>query len=296
MEWVETTGKSIEAALDSALDQLGVDETDAEYEVVSEPKVGLFGRLKNEARIRARVRPTAPPSKDSSGGNRRRRSGRGDRESKGAASRSGDVQSSSVGSDAEPVGESSPKNVARQRSRSKSRHGADAPKSQGAKEMVDQEVALEEQGEVASSFLSGLMSKVNVPVSLSVKVDNEDDTATVSLTGDNLGAFIGPKGATLQSLQELTRIVVQRKTGARNGRLLVDVGDYRVKRRDALERFSKQIAEELLANGGVRTLEPMNSADRKVVHDTINGIAGVSTSSEGEEPRRYVVIRSDSAS
>src|SRR5215218_9049 len=63
MEWVETTGKTIEEAKDAALDQLGVDEQDAEFEVVEEPKTGLFGRTRGEARVRARVRPTQPRPK-----------------------------------------------------------------------------------------------------------------------------------------------------------------------------------------------------------------------------------------
>jgi spoIIIJ-associated protein len=63
MEWVETTGRTLEEAKEVALDELGVDEQDAEFEIVEEPKSGLFGRLRTEARVRARVRPTTPPPK-----------------------------------------------------------------------------------------------------------------------------------------------------------------------------------------------------------------------------------------
>src|ERR1700738_197570 len=72
MEWVETTGRTVEEAKDAALDQLGVDEQDAEFEIVEEPRFGLFGRLRSEARVRARVRPTKPRPKDA----RRDRRGR----------------------------------------------------------------------------------------------------------------------------------------------------------------------------------------------------------------------------
>lgn len=161
--------------------------------------------------------------------------------------------------------------------------------------MTDEEVPLTRQGEVASQFLSGLMAESGATVDVDVSVNEEDEIVLVAISGDGLGQFIGPKGATLQSLQELTRTVVQRQTGARNGRVVVDVGQYREKRREALERFSRSVAEEVLASGGQRVLEPMNPADRKVVHDLIGSIDGVSTSSEGEEPRRYVVIRSESS-
>src|ERR1700736_5633542 len=73
MEWVETTGRTIEEAKDTALDQLGVDEDDAEFEIVEEPRLGLFGRLRAEARVRARVRPTTPRPKEDRRDRRRRR-------------------------------------------------------------------------------------------------------------------------------------------------------------------------------------------------------------------------------
>ena len=75
MEWVETTGRTVEEAKDSALDQLGVDEEDAEFEILEQPKLGLFGRLRAEARVRARVRPTTPRPKEDRGRRRRRPAG-----------------------------------------------------------------------------------------------------------------------------------------------------------------------------------------------------------------------------
>jgi hypothetical protein len=77
MDWIETTGKTIDEAKEAALDELGVDEQDAEFEVVAEPKTGLFGRMRVEARVRARVRPTAPRPKDDR--RDRKRKGRSER-------------------------------------------------------------------------------------------------------------------------------------------------------------------------------------------------------------------------
>jgi spoIIIJ-associated protein len=79
MEWVETTGRTVEDAKEAALDELGVDEADAEFEVVAEAQTGLFGRLRSEARVRARVRPTAPRSKDDRRDRRERRRRSGER-------------------------------------------------------------------------------------------------------------------------------------------------------------------------------------------------------------------------
>ncbi|HTT86387.1 MAG TPA: Jag N-terminal domain-containing protein, partial [Acidimicrobiales bacterium] len=93
MEWVETTGRTIEEAKDAALDQLGVDETDAEFVIVSEPKAGLFGRMRGEARVRARVRPTSPRPKRG----RARRSGEQREPRREGGARSGRSRSTTIG-------------------------------------------------------------------------------------------------------------------------------------------------------------------------------------------------------
>jgi spoIIIJ-associated protein len=151
------------------------------------------------------------------------------------------------------------------------------------------DVSLDEQGSVARDFLTGLVRHLNLEADIDVVHPNED-TVEVNLQGADLGLLIGPKGATLFALQDLTRTVVQRKTSASNGRLMVDVGGYRQKRKAALERFARQLAEEVKATRNRKVLEPMNAADRKVVHDAVGDIDGVATASEGEEPYRRVVI------
>ena len=111
------------------------------------------------------------------------------------------------------------------------------------------------------------------------------------IDGDDLGLLVGPKGATLNAIEELVRAVVQRETGGHGARIHVDVAGYRAKRREALAGFTRGLVDKVLETGEEQVLEPMHSPDRKVVHDTVAEIDGVDTSSEGEEPRRYVVIR-----
>jgi spoIIIJ-associated protein len=151
------------------------------------------------------------------------------------------------------------------------------------------DVPLDEQGAVAQAFLAGLAREMHLQADITVGRPDAD-TVEVNLDGSDLGLLIGSKGSTLLALQDLTRTVVQRKTGASNGRLLVDVSGYRHKRKEALERFAQQVAEQVKDAGTRKALEPMNAADRKVVHDAINEIDGVMTTSEGEEPNRRVVI------
>ena len=148
-------------------------------------------------------------------------------------------------------------------------------------------------GEVGEEFLGGLISAFGVQGSVTKTLLDDGDTLEFAVEGDDVGMLIGPRGATLSAIQELTRTVAQRRVGEGQPRIVVDVAGYRKDRREALERFTRDVAAQVVATGVVRVLEPMPPADRKVVHDTVNTIDGVSTSSEGEEPRRRVVIQPD---
>jgi spoIIIJ-associated protein len=150
-------------------------------------------------------------------------------------------------------------------------------------------MTLEEQAEVARGFLEGLLGQFGLEAEVATKVLDED-TVELAATGEALGVLVGPKGSTLAALQDLTRTVVQRNFPTRTDRILVDVAGYREKRSAALQKFSQQIATEVIGSGSERALEPMSPADRKVVHDAVNEIEGVATRSEGEDPSRYVVI------
>jgi len=151
------------------------------------------------------------------------------------------------------------------------------------------EVPLQEQGRIAEDFLSGLISEFGLTSRITV-TEREEDNLDLALAGSDLGLLIGQKGATLLAVQDLTRTVVQHKTGATNGRIHVDIGGYRQKRSEALANFARDVAAKVKQNGQRTVLEPMSAADRKVVHDAITEIDGVETISEGEEPRRRVVV------
>jgi spoIIIJ-associated protein len=133
---------------------------------------------------------------------------------------------------------------------------------------MEESLTLEQQGEAAQAFVAGLVQEFGLDAEVAF-VEVDEDTVQVAATGDDLGLLVGPRGATLSAVQDLTRTFVQRQSENRTDRILVDVGGYREK----------------------RALEPMSPADRKVVHDTVNEIEGVETRSDGTEPTRYVVIQ-----
>jgi spoIIIJ-associated protein len=155
--------------------------------------------------------------------------------------------------------------------------------------MEETEISIEEQAAAAEDFTRGLIEAFDVDATVTMSID--DDTVLVDVTGPDLGLLVGQKGVTLQSIEELVRTVVQRQTEGRGARINVDVAGYRAKRREALERFVQDLAEKVHASGKELALEPMSAADRKIVHDTIAPIDGLTTLSEGEDPRRHVVVR-----
>lgn len=151
------------------------------------------------------------------------------------------------------------------------------------------EISVEEQSEAAEDFTRGLVDAFGLDATVSSGVD--DEILLVEVTGENLGLLVGPRGATLHAIEELVRTVVQRRTGGHGMRIHVDVAGYRAKRREALAAFTRQLVDKVLESGREQVLDPMPPPDRKVVHDTVGEYDGVETASEGEEPRRRVVIR-----
>jgi spoIIIJ-associated protein len=154
------------------------------------------------------------------------------------------------------------------------------------------EIDLEGQRVAVEGFLKELMVAFGRPdAAVSVTV-GEDEALEASVEGSELGLLVGQKGVTLQAVQELVRSMVQRRfVGESHARVRVDVAGYRARRKEALERFAAGVAESVKASGVAKALDPMSSADRKVVHDAINEIDGVVTVSEGEDAARRVVIR-----
>lgn len=149
------------------------------------------------------------------------------------------------------------------------------------------ESSIEDQAKVAEEFLTGLIASFGLDGEVQTRID--DDVLYLDVAGEQTEALVGPKGSTMYSVLELTRTTVQRRTfGA--PRMRIDIAGYGARRREALTIYTGKLVEQLLESGGEVMLEPMNAADRKVVHDAAAEIGGVRTYSEGEEPRRAVVI------
>ena len=146
--------------------------------------------------------------------------------------------------------------------------------------------ALEQEGDVAADYLEALLDIADYDGDLDLDV--EGDRAMVAIEGEGLADLVGPEGAVLDALQDLTRLAVLRETGRRS-RLMLDIAGWRRARRAALTTLGTEAAETVKSSGEPVRLDPMTPFERKVVHDAV-AAAGLRSESEGEEPQRCVVV------
>jgi spoIIIJ-associated protein len=163
--------------------------------------------------------------------------------------------------------------------------GAEGDKSDSAEDRLVHE------GDIAADYLERLLDIIDFDGDIDLDVEN--GRALVAIVGDKgLDPLIGHQGATVDALQELTRLAVLQQTGTRS-RLMLDIGGFRAQRRAELAALARRTAESVLADGGPKRLSPMNAFERKVVHDEISSIDGVHSESEGEDPNRRVVVSTE---
>src|SRR6478672_1454730 len=165
--------------------------------------------------------------------------------------------------------------------------GAEAPPAgrNGGSSKHDMLVA---EGDAAGDYLERLLDILDFDGDIDLDVEGE--LAVVSIIGDgDVDKLVGEHGEVLDALQELTRLAAMAETGQRS-RLMLDIAGYRARRREELGELGRSTAEQVAASGEPVRLAPMNPFERKVVHDAVGTVAGVESSSEGEEPRRRVVI------
>ena len=289
-EWVEVRGPSVEKAVEAALAELGLSSPDeADVEVMQEPQRGFLGLGGQDALVRVKRKERS--TRDGSGRSRRTRGGSGSRPSGGkpveaaprreAAAKSAGRELQGRNSTGRTSSRPAPTAATRPAERPK-------PKERPVREDDDrEETPVADQSADIRRFLEGLLSAFGLEGEVKERI--EDGVIYIDVVGEQTEALVGPKGTIIQAVLELCRTIVQRKT-MDGAKIRLDIAGYSERRREALRIYTNRLAEKIKAEGGEVMLEPMNAADRKVVHDTVAEIDGVRTFSEGEEPRRSVVI------
>lgn len=163
----------------------------------------------------------------------------------------------------------------------------DAPETT-AEPTRSSEDLLVHEGDVAGDYLERLLDVLDYDGDIDLDVDA--GRAVVSIDGGaDLERLVGPRGSILEALQELTRLAVQQETGVRS-RLMLDISGWRAARREELKELGRSAAEQAVRTGEQVKMQTMTPFERKVVHDAVAEVQGAHSESEGEEPRRRVVV------
>ncbi len=289
----EAHGATVDEAVRRALADLGLSEEEATVEVLAEARRGLFGGGR-----RAHVRVTARELS----GERALSEGDGP-PAAGAATR--DEEDGVADSDTETtrVTDAAADAAARSDREADSTDGAEAPargvdretaSGDGAGDGEERELTpeermdqLDEEAELAADFVEGLLDCFDLPGDIEIVV--EEDQAFVNLQDIDSGILIGRRGATLDALQELVRSAVQRQT-ERRAHVRIDVEGYKARQTDKLRDKCRDAIAQVRETGEPVRLEPMDAYERKLMHNLVAKTGGVTSVSEGHEPKRRVVI------
>lgn len=272
---IEVRARTVDLAVEAAMLELGIDDREnLAIEVISEPQRGFLGIGGQDAVVRVKRKSS-----------KRRRNDRrktGDR-SPGGAARQSRAKSTNNGRDRNELN--------RDQTRSQDK-GRKVSRQENKPARIDDRpvVSVEDQADITREFLEGLVSAYGLEGTVGTSV--EDDVIVANVDGEQTEALVGIRGSVRSAIHELTRTVLQRYSQD-SARLRLDIAGYAERRRQALTIYADQLIQQLLAEGGEVMLEPMSSADRKVIHDAAASHDGVKSYSEGEPPRRYVVLASE---
>jgi spoIIIJ-associated protein len=268
---IEVKAKTVDLAVEAAMQELGVDDREQlSVTIVQEPEKGFLGMGGTDAIVTVKQLPP-----------RKRRRDRGNKNR--SDSQTGNSQQRNNGGGR---GGNSDRNRGK-----KTQHDKGREMSRQDKDREDDRdvLTIDEQAGIVKDFLTGLVDAYGLEGEVVARVD--DEVIVADINGEQTEALIGVRGSVRSAIHELTRTVLQRYAQD-TARLRLDVAGYAERRREALTIYANQLIEQLEADGGELMLEPMSSADRKVIHDAAANSNKVTSYSEGEPPRRYVVLAS----
>ena len=262
MEWVEFTAKTVSDAVTEASIKFEVTSDMLEYEVIEVEKSGFLGLFSKPAKIKARkkaeeVKKAEPVVK------KEEKKVPVKKEVKAASETKVVVESKKV----QP----------------------EAAEEKLVKEVVKKEVNVAEVEAAAKKFLVDVFHTMDIEANILAHYNNEEGLLEVNIEGDDMGVLIGKRGQTLDSLQYLVSLVVNKESNSYL-KVKLDTENYRERRKETLENLAKNISYKVKRTKRPVSLEPMNPYERRIIHSALQGDKFVETHSEGEEPYRRVVV------
>lgn len=302
---IDATGRSIDEAIFNGLKELEISIDEVEIDIIQQESKGILGIGAKPAIVRLTEREPEdvvlpeylnPENQRRERGERREKRDRRDRrdrrertESTEGADDAAEAAQESAEGEAKEAGEERPRRERgerRDRRRKGERERSDRREPKEPPEGFTEEAA---EGVPAAEFLKGLLQHMNVEGTVLAKA--EDEGIRLYIDKSTMGMLIGHRGETLDAMQYLTSLAVNRNRKQEGyTRVSIDTEGYREKREETLARLARKIAGQVKATGRSRTLEPMNPYERRVLHATLQNHPYVATRSEGEEPNRRVVI------
>ena len=299
-KFITATGKTIDLAIEAALQQLNMDRDSVSVEVLENPKSGFLGFGASPAKVKVtyevpdeEVKP-APALSSASRSKPKKQEPKQEPKPLQPINPKPPVKAEAPKAEAPkqeapkaeaPKPERRPEQPRKQREKKPAAPKAEAPKAEPKEYAPAAEGSVEQQIEV---FIKGLLEHMGsdaVPHAWKA----EGDTYQVDLVGENLGMLIGRRGETLDAIQHLTNYTINRDSNKRS-RINVDAENYRLKREESLRRLAQKVSGKVIKYRRNITLEPMNAYERHVIHATLQDVADVTTYSVGTEPNRRVVV------
>lgn len=253
---IEITGKSVEDAFMNAIVELETTSDNIGYDVIDKGSNGILGFGSRPAKIKAWVKSEVEAEKKAE-------------EEKAAEVKSTEAAAPAANSDKTDVTSDNSGEVL----------------SEPHKKMV----VTCDVDKVIRDFLDNMFKAMDMDVNIDIKINEEEGCVNVELGGDEMGLLIGKRGQTLDSIQYLVSLVVN-KENEKYMRVKVDTEDYRKRRKETLESLAKNIAYKVKRSKRPVSLEPMNPYERRIIHSALQNDKFVATRSEGEEPFRHVIV------
>lgn len=297
MEYIEVTGKSVEEAITNACTKLGIPSSKLDYEIIEKGNSGFLGLFNAKpAKIKAREKQETPVQAEKKFEKK---------PEKKFEKKTDDFRKAEPKKEfkAEPKKEFNREfnkefnKEFKKEYKPADNHKKEEPVKEAAKPEVQPQPKAEpftaEQKESIkkdiSTFLNNMFGAMNMDVNVDITFDDAENNVNIDLSGENMGVLIGKRGQTLDSIQYLTSLVIN-KNSEKYVRVKVDTENYRKRRKETLESLAKNIAYKVKRSRRPVSLEPMNPYERRIIHSALQSDRFVSTRSEGEEPFRHVVV------
>ena len=299
MDMITVTAKTYDEAVTNALIELGTTSEHLYVEVVQRETAGLFGVLGGKSCIiNARIMTEEEEAQKKTGAGEKKEASENieKKDEAGTKETKTDEVKTELSDELKEKIAKQNATIAKRRMEAESHKDEADKEEKGEHRPVERELKpiskedAKKAKENAEEFINSMLSAMNVKASLDTSFNHETNELNIILSGDDMGVLIGKRGQTLDSMQYLVSLVINKKHDGYI-RVKLDTENYRERRKEKLENLAKSIARKVSKTHRAVSLEPMNPYERRIIHSVLQSDRYVITDSEGEDPYRHVIIK-----